>query len=731
MKSTFCCHVVSLIVSCTIATCFPRAVLAEPEAPIRVACLGDSITAGARVNATAESYPARLQELLGNNYDVRNFGIGGATLIRTGRPNIWQTLDDVQKFQPHIVIISLGTNDTVGGRRKNWDNIERFEDDYSDLINALAGLATKPRIVLCTPTAMVLQTKGLSSDRLSNLTERKPRLQELCTRIRGLATKHAGQRVSLLELNRILQDRPELLTESDGVHPNADGYLAIAKAVFEHIRPHEKKPNIVLFLVDDMGWQDTSVPFHTEVTELNRRYRTPHMEQLAKVGMKFTQAYACSVCSPTRVSLMTGLNAARHRVTNWTLRKNASNDRSHRALTFPKWNVNGLSPEPEIERTIHARALPAFLSEAGYRTIHVGKAHFGAIGTPGSDPRNIGFEVNIAGHAAGGPGSFLGTQNFSAAWRKGDRVWDVPDLEKYHGQDIFLTEALTIEANRAMDQAVAEGKPFFLYMSHYAVHVPFAVDPRFYQRYRDDGLDHTEAMYAAMVEGMDKSLGDILANIERHGLSDDTIVLFMSDNGGLSAHGRGGQPHTHNKPLSSGKGSAHEGGVRVPMIAYWPGITKPGSVCKQPVIIEDFFPTILELAGISDIEQIGGVIDGRSFVPLLLGQQDEVRENRPLVWHFPNNWGPKGPGIGPSSTIRLGDWKLIYYHEHQTFELFNLTEDLAEQHNLADDQPDIRDHLAIELGRYLTSIEAQMPINNATGQAVPYPAAQERRNGDL
>lgn len=156
MKSTLYCHVVSLIVSYAILTCFPVVVLAEPEAPIRVACLGDSITAGARVNATAESYPARLQELLGNTYDVRNFGIGGATLIRTGRPNIWQTLDDVRGFRPHIVIISLGTNDTVGGRRKNWDNIEQFEDDYSELINALADLATKPRIVLCTPTAMVL-----------------------------------------------------------------------------------------------------------------------------------------------------------------------------------------------------------------------------------------------------------------------------------------------------------------------------------------------------------------------------------------------------------------------------------------------------------------------------------------------------------------------------------------------------------------------------------------------
>lgn len=221
---------------------------------------------------------------------------------------------------------------------------------------------------------------------------------------------------------------------------------------------------------------------------------------------------------------MTGLNAARHRVTNWTLNKNASNDRSHPALAFPAWNVNGLSPQPGIERTVHVRALPAFLREVGYRTIHVGKAHFGAVGTPGSDPRNIGFDVNIGGHAAGGPGSFLGTENFSAAWRNGDRVWDVPHLEPYHEKDVFLTEALTIAANQAVNQALAEGRPFFLYMAHYAVHVPFAVDPRFYQPYRDAGLDHTESMYAAMVEGMDKSLGDILANVERHGLSERTII---------------------------------------------------------------------------------------------------------------------------------------------------------------------------------------------------------------
>lgn len=260
-----------------------------------------------------------------------------------------------------------------------------------------------------------------------------------------------------------------------------------------------------------------------------------------------------------------------------------------------------------------------------------------------------------------------------------------------------------------------------------AVHVPFAVDQRFYQEYRDGGLGHTEAMYAAMVEGMDKSLGDVLANIQRHGLTGETIVLFMSDNGGLSAHGRGGEPHTHNKPLSSGKGSAHEGGVRVPMIAYWPGVTKARSVCDQPVIIEDFFPSILEMAGVRDAQQIGGVVDGLSFVPLLQGERDKPRENRPLVWHFPNNWGPKGPGIGPSSSIRRGDWKLIYYHENQRYELFNVAEDLSEQTNLADGQPEVRDRLAAELGRYLDAVDAQMPTNRGTGEAVPYPGPKEER----
>lgn len=480
------------------------------------------------------------------------------------------------------------------------------------------------------------------------------------------------------------------------------------------------KPNIIFFLVDDMGWQDTSEPFWTERTPFNDRYHTPNMERLADEGVKFTNAYSCAVCSPTRVSWITGMNAARHRVTNWTLNPDGSQEPKDKQLQLPKWNYGGVSSVPNIPQTVYATPLPEILRQNGYFTIHCGKAHFAALGNDGENPLNLGFDVNIAGHAAGAPKSYLGTENFgNDSLGNPTGVWSVPGLEKYHGQDIFLSEALTREAILAMDSAKMQNKPFFLYMAHYAVHTPMYKDNRFAERYEKMGLPAVEVKYSTMVEGMDKSLGDLVTYLKENDLEDNTIILFTSDNGGLSAVARAGEKHTHNKPLSSGKGSAHEGGIREPMIVKWPKVTKPGGIVNSYVIIEDFYPTILELAEITSYETVQ-TLDGISFVPLL-SEQSDPSVNRPIFWHFPNKWGPTGPGIGASSSVRLGEWKLIFYHLDRSFELFNLVDDIGESNNQISQNPEKGKELAKILGTYLRSVEAQMPIDKTTNKQVEWP----------
>ncbi|MEM7379832.1 MAG: sulfatase [Bacteroidota bacterium] len=484
----------------------------------------------------------------------------------------------------------------------------------------------------------------------------------------------------------------------------------------------ERPPNIVLFFVDDLGWQDTSVPFWKAKAPFNERYHTPNMETLAAEGMKFTQAYATAVCSPTRISLITGMNAARHRVTNWTLRKDKLQpmETEHERLSFPNWNVNGIDPGGSDPNAVHATPFPSLLKDAGYHTIHTGKAHFGAIGTVGEDPLNLGFAVNIAGHAAGAPGSYYGLENFGNGQEK-RATWAVPGLEAYHGKDINLTEVLTVEALKEVDAAVSKEQPFFLYMAHYTVHTPIMEDHRYFQKYLEKGIDTVEARYASMIEGMDKSLGDIMNYLDSKNLSDDTIILFMSDNGGLSAVARGGELHTHNRPLASGKGSVYEGGIREPMLVKWPGKVSPGSVSNKPLIIEDFFPTILEMGGVTEKDVVQQV-DGISFIPELLGETTASTE-RPLFWHYPNEWGPDGPGVGASSAVRQGDWKFIYFHLDQRMELYNLAEDIGETENRAASEPGKVEELAKILSDHLTSVQAQMPSHKDSGTPIPYPAA--------
>jgi len=244
---------VMLSASVRAADTAPRTVPeSTPDAPDRVACVGDSITYGANVDRQTEAYPAQLQALLGKKYDVRNFGIGSATLIKTGKPNVWQQLDKIKAFKPNIVVIALGTNDTVGGRRRNWEKIDRFDSDYADLISQLSQISTRPRIFVCTPTAMVLQTPGLSEGRLANLKQRKPRMGQLCKRIKALAEANKDKNVEILDLNPIFQQRPDLIVPKDGVHPNAAGYRFIA----EYVAAQVNAPNWDRWPAKKATWKD-------------------------------------------------------------------------------------------------------------------------------------------------------------------------------------------------------------------------------------------------------------------------------------------------------------------------------------------------------------------------------------------------------------------------------------------------------------------------------------------
>lgn len=482
----------------------------------------------------------------------------------------------------------------------------------------------------------------------------------------------------------------------------------------------EKKPlNLIVFIVDDMGWQDTSVPFWEAPTPYNGLYRTPNMERLAEAGKIFTQAYATSVCSPSRTSLMTGMNAARHRVTNWTLRRDIPPDAQDTILTLPEWNYNGLQPVDTIPNGLYATTLPQILRDNGYYTIHAGKAHWGAMNTPGSDPLKLGFEVNIAGHAAGGLGSHLGEKYFGNVEPGAHSLpWGVPGMEAYHGDSINLGEALTKEAMKALDERPKD-RPFYLYLSHYLVHIPLEPAHRFYQRYRELGLPEPEARYASMLEEMDASLGQVLDYLEEHQLAEETAIVFVSDNGGLAASHRSGELHIQNAPLNSGKGSAYEGGIRVPFMVRWPGKVDPNTSESTPIIIEDLFPTLLEMANVAEYET-AQMVDGKSLVALFQGR--EKLADRDLFWHYPNRWGARGPGIGPSSTIRSGDWKLIHRHDTDRLELYNIRDDIGEQTELSAQIPEKVRELAEKLTIHLKETQADRPTVQATGQPVPFPS---------
>lgn len=447
--------------------------------------------------------------------------------------------------------------------------------------------------------------------------------------------------------------------------------------------------NIVFFLVDDLGQRDVGIYGSTF-------YETPYVDRLARDGALFTDAYAaCPVCSPTRASIFTGQWPQRTGITDYI-----------GAPARPEWwkRNTQLLPAPYTDRlALDAPTLAKALKSAGYATFFAGKWH---LGPQGWWPENQGFDVNIGGIDRGGP--YGGKRYFSPY--NNPRLPDGPDGE--HLPDRLATEtAKFIEANKA--------RPFFAFLSFYHVHTPLIARDDLREKYeqkrarlgleekwgregeRDVRLVQEHAVYAAMVEAMDLAVGKVLGKLDALGLRENTLVIFTSDNGGLSTSE--GWP-TSNLPLRGGKGWLYEGGIRVPLIVRWPVAVKPGSVINTPVSSPDFFPTLLEVAGTKPSP--GQVLDGTSLVPLLKGG---TIADRALFWHYPH-YGNQGGA--PSAAVRRGDWKLIEWAEDNRTELFNLAQDIGEQTNLVEKEPQRAAELRAELAAWQKEVGTRFATRN-------------------
>ena len=429
----------------------------------------------------------------------------------------------------------------------------------------------------------------------------------------------------------------------------------------------EQRPNIIFILADDLGQMDIGA-FNPKTF-----YETPNIDSLAKRGMKFTQGYAaCCVCSPTRGSIMSGRYPPRFGITNFI-----GGARSGKLLPPP--NVDHL---PLAEVTIAES-----LRDSGYATFFAGKWH---LGNAGFMPADQGFSNEAKAGAAA----------------KSDRK-----------DDPKHTDAITSAAIQFISEH--KDKPFYAYLPFHAPHVPIGARADLVEKWTEKAkhapadawgkerenqvrLVQNNPVYAAMLEQFDSAIGRILAAVEQNGIAQKTIIVFMSDNGGLAT--AEGHP-TSNLPLRAGKGWPYEGGVREPLIVVAPDITKPGSVCDSPVISTDFYPTLLQLAGLDLKPQQH--LDGVSFLPLLKGET--ASRGKPLFWHYPHYANQGGP---PCGTIRAGDWKLIEWYEDGALELYNIAQDIGEKNNLAAQQPDKVKELHAKLIDWRKEVGALMPTPN-------------------
>jgi arylsulfatase A-like enzyme len=473
-------------------------------------------------------------------------------------------------------------------------------------------------------------------------------------------------------------------------------FIGIGMIILVHLTVQvraSERPNFLFILVDDLGWRDLSSYGSTF-------YETPHCDRIANEGMRFTAAYAaCPVCSPTRASIMSGRYPARLQTTDWFGAPQPETVQGHWTRNKP------LLPAPYVDRLpLEQVTIAEALKSAGYKTFFAGKWH---LGSEGFWPEDQGFDINRGGWTAGGP--WGGNHYFSPYGNP--RLEDGPEGE--HLPDRLASETIRfIETNKE--------HPFLSYISFYSVHTPLMTRSNLQRKYEQkcDSLNLEEAwgkederkvrlvqnhpVYAGMVEAMDQAVGRILHKLDELDLSHNTVIIFMSDNGGLSTSE--GHP-TSNLPLRAGKGWLYEGGIRVPMIIKWPGQTVPGSVCYMPVISTDFYPTILEIARLE--KKPKQHLDGLSLVPLLRGT--EKWEQRPLFWHYPH-YGNQGSS--PGAAIRYQNWKLIEFFEDNHVELYHLKDDIGETEDHAALMPDKAEELQMMLDTWQKNVDARFPSPN-------------------
>ncbi len=460
-----------------------------------------------------------------------------------------------------------------------------------------------------------------------------------------------------------------------------------------------KQPNIIFVLIDDMGWKDLGCQGSTF-------YETSNIDKLAEEGLRFTDAYAaCPVCSPTRASILSGKYPANVGVTNFISAQHVHDPPRGKLIDAPY--IDHLP--------LKEKSLAAALKDGGYQTWHIGKWH---LGTESYYPDKHGFDINIGGCHKGAPGK---AGYFSP--------WAIPTLEN-GPEGEYLTDRLTDEAIKLIENS--GDQPFFLNLWYYTVHTPIQAKPEHIKKYEDKrkkmGLDQIQEfeegeffavehkkharikrrliqanpVYAAMIHSLDENIGRLTEALERSGKHENTLIIFTSDNGGLST---AESSPTCNSPLNEGKGWMYEGGVREPLIIKWPNVIKPNSTCYHPVTSPDFYPTLLEVAGLDLLPEQHQ--DGVSFMPLLKGEDDFDRGA--IYWHFPH-YGNQGGT--PGSSVRMGDYKLIEFFEDGRLELYHLREDIEEKHNLAGSMPELTAKLQQMLSDWRIRAEAKIPEPN-------------------